>query len=234
MRTNSEEFLDLLRGSIENDSGRDTLSWKAILAGVTPKLATLYFNLAAIYAQELNYEQSMQLLEALVPYFEVLDESLVFSISFLYLEVFMRIVQSQGSSSIDSYEIVSEKINDIITFIDRLNGNEINNRPVLQALENLPDDVVISSKQRPLFIRSWVSFKIHLYQCRCLMEMNQLKQSKKAIKNALEIYQKEFRQYADSTSTSIPSAVSYLSRAYFGCPVSSVDRQNQLALFVKV
>ena len=233
-RASSETFLDLINHALEFDITEAGSTWANVLSGASAQLATIYYNLAATFVQEQNYEQSMQLLEALLHFLEELDEPLVFSICFLFLEVYLRLSQIVGWYSTDTSDTVNDRVLRVLNVIDRLNASESQQRPGLKALESLPDDIGIPSKQCPTFIRSLNAFKVYLYQSRCMIEMNQLKQSKKAIKNALEIYQKEFRPYIDSSPNSLTSAVSYLSRAYFGSPMSSIDRQNQLALYVKV
>merc|ERR1711968_364391 len=62
--------------------------------------------------------------------------------------------------------------------------------------------------------------------------MNHIKQSKKEIKNALEIFQREIR-LPDSQQSFQKYDISAVGKAYFGCPLSSSDNQNQLALCLK-
>ena len=131
------------------------------------------------------------------------------------LEVIIRVVHMMGSQDSGFMAEFWGEYIAVVNFLDHRSST------------------IMSSTDGGAFIRSWILFKKHLYQCRCLIEMNQFKQSKKEIKNALELFQREIR-VIDLHQDSHKSSSSSLGKSFFGCPMPSIDTQNSSALHIKV
>ena len=106
-----------------------------------------------------------------------------------------------------------------------LNGGE-NERAHFQTKFHVYIDLVNKkcANLEPGFLKSWISYRVQLYYCRCLMIVNNMKQAKKEIKNALGIVQ-DVRMSKE--------VASLRGLSYFGCPFTPMERQNQFALNIK-
>lgn len=225
----------LLYPSLDRYNTVDTTHLReAVVANATVINGTTYFNLASLLFHQHRYSECECILDVLCSNVEEYEEPLIFKIWFLSLEVMIRLRQESLQS--DSNKVIfREKSSRIFCCIEKINSVDISARLSLERLGQTQDDPHCASKQKPVFIRSFISFRMHLYRCRCLIELNQLKQSKKEIKNALEIFQRELRQYTDTSAADMNASISHsIGKLYFGCPVSPIDYQNQLALYIKV
>ena len=190
-----------------------------IISNLSQTNGLAYFSLAAIFFHHHRYSDCQRIIEALFSTIEYLDEPLSFNVCFLRLEVMVRMAHVVGSLDIDGFRLKFwNKFIATFTYLETL-------KVKMEGTETSEDDKDA--------MKSWISFKKHMYRCKCLIEMNQIKQSKKEIKNALEIFQREIR-LPDSQQSFQKYDISAVGKAYFGCPLSSSDNQNQLALCLKV
>jgi hypothetical protein len=229
-------LISLVTTSMDYDDNTNDVFhfWATVCANISVANGVTFFNLSSLLFHERRYGECQYVLDILSLKIEEYEENLVFKICFLSLEVMMRLLHRSLRSNVQK-TLFLEKSHRIFDCIEKLNSIDIGIRPLLQILAQMPNDMSCVSKQNPAFIRSLIAFRMHLYQSRCLIELNQLKQSKKEVKNALEIFQRELRQYLDMSTIEVKSSLTQsIGKLYFGCPINSIDNQNQLALYIKV
>ena len=205
--TNMDGVLSLLRTSSSTSSWKTTeeLIENIDLSASSSTTGAAYFTIAALLFHNHQYRDCMKVIEVMMIHCkedECSGDALCYKICFLGMEALLQLFFLSGTTGTDS-----DKDNFYRTFHTYVNF--VNKR---------------SSSMEGGFLKSWLTYRLQLYQCRCLIAVNNLKHAKKEIKNALGIFQ-DIRISDDVASAK--------GMSYFGCPLTPIDRQNQIALYIK-
>ena len=217
------------------------LSWPvdSILHNIGPETSTLLFNIASLYFHEHEYEQCRTVLDSLFFHIESIDEYMAIKISFLFIESLLRLWFRNCCIHSDQFKSYFQlKMSKILQFLENVPCASFNN---VNSSSLEIEGSVNHAKEREHLLKCWVQFKIHLYRCRISITLNQLKYSKKEIKSALEIFQREIRPCTVYNSSEIGSntndillRIASTSASDSSCHITRLFRQNQLALYLKV
>jgi hypothetical protein len=194
-----------------------------------------FYNLASFLFKEHKYKEALMILDLLLDHLNENEGNLIIKVCFLSLDAIIRLVHKHGSffceEEIKMFHHKSQKLIETIEYynsrkdafniyFEKFSSEYNKNFPPIIKKDNL--------------IRSIVTFRLHLYNCRRYIELSNLKNSKKEIKHCLEIYQKEIKQFSEINEESLSPMEEILGNIYFGCPLSPFEYQNRLALHMKV
>ena len=188
----------------------NSLSVENVLRIIGPETSTLLYNLASLYFHKHRYESCRQILEALYVHIESIGVGLSLKVSFLLLEVMLRMWLVVGITNLEAnLPNLENQTSTILKFIEKycldldsvteIKPSETNkeknviDETAKSQEEDSTDDInlqqTIDNKlKKSIIMKKYVSFKVHLYRCRVLLLLNQIQQAKKEIQSALHLY----------------------------------------------
>jgi CCR4-NOT transcription complex subunit 10 len=158
----------------------------------------LLYNLAALHFHEKQYGASQHILYTLFARIEVLEESLAVHVCFLLLDVLLHSARGNIHTDKDR-ERFSQNTAALLAYLER---PHVFGAPAALTLET--EDSTSSSTSssggaggssssgRSLEMAEF-TFRLHLYKARVRLLLGEVKSSKKELKSALEIFQRELR-----------------------------------------
>jgi CCR4-NOT transcription complex subunit 10 len=220
--------------------------------------SVLLFNTASLLFSSHRYAASKRLLNGMLLNSDALDDVLVIRTCFLHIEILLQewlVVKTTTTSTAALGKKRAELQEQVTKLLSETLAKATSN--ITQACSNQENEEIDGKKPRhiqlfqtnpqqlQLFL-TFISFKKHLYECRLQLLFGRPKQSKKEIKNALEIFQRELKPISESEIAVLSGAENGLSPAAASCivrgggvlcsvtPLSTLERQNQVALNLKV
>ncbi|KAM3576046.1 hypothetical protein VYU27_002078 [Nannochloropsis oceanica] len=164
----------------------------------------LLYNLAALHFHEKQYGASQNILYALFARIEVLEEGLAVHVCFLLLDVLIHSSRGNIHTNKDR-ERFSQNTAAPLAYLER---PHVFCAPVALSSETEDSSTTTSSSGggsassssgRSLEMAEF-NFRLHLYKAKVRLSLGEIKSSKKALKGALEIFQRELRPDALAAS----------------------------------
>ncbi|KAH9155746.1 hypothetical protein AeRB84_002312 [Aphanomyces euteiches] len=211
----------------DEQDGFDSVKGNSVFSGMNLSFQTLAmerdasllrYNLALVYFRQKKYAAAVSTLDVLLRAIEPMDENVAMHICFLYLDV---ILHCSRSSSISESAPLRHKAQAIITYLESPHGF---NGVIAPSTED--------QKSKSAFEANVVEFKfrLHLYKAKLALLHDNLKNAKKEVKTAMEIFQKEIKSKEKPGDTINAVAVPIGVGSIFHPPLSV---QNSSALFLK-
>jgi CCR4-NOT transcription complex subunit 10 len=222
------------------------------LAELDTDSSVVLYNLAALHFQQMQYGAARAILEHLFLHIEPIDEPLAIHICFLLLDVLCH--AARGSLHSDSEKKrFGQQTSAVLSYLERphaLNAaggtdtSSTSSTPATSDSKTNGSTTAISDDASTVAERSLdqteFQFRLHLYKAKVLLLLQDHKPCKKEVKSALEIFQRELKDLANSSSataaataasgdTTLP-AIATQSAFY---PVPSAGIQNLSALYLK-
>jgi len=164
----------------------------------------LLYNLAALHFHEKQYGASQKILYALFARIEVLEEGLAVHVCFLLLDVLIHSSRGNIHTNKDR-ERFSQNTAAPLAYLER---PHVFCAPVALSSETEDSSTATSSSGggsassssgRSLEMAEF-NFRLHLYKAKVRLSLGEIKSSKKELKGALEIFQRELRPDALAAS----------------------------------
>mmetsp|Transcript_37089 Transcript_37089/g.85688 ORF Transcript_37089/g.85688 Transcript_37089/m.85688 type:complete len:795 (-) Transcript_37089:454-2838(-) len=196
-----------LREKLERDSPESADGDMDLdLAALDSDTSILLYNLAALHFQRKEYTAAQSILENLFAHIEPIDETVAVHVCFLLLDVLLHMARGtlltereRAAFSHKTEQILShmEKVQIIGASSSTDNSDDANSGGsgggAAAAGNGEKDEKVLGGRKGDNPEQVEFEFRLHLYRAKLLLLQQQLKLSKKEIKSALEIYQRDLR-----------------------------------------
>lgn len=163
----------------------------------------LLYNLAALHFHEKQYGASQNILYALFARIEVLEEGLAVHVCFLLLDVLLHSSRGNIHTTKDR-ERFSHNTAAPLAYLERPHAFGAPAALTLETEDSISSSTssigggsASSSSGRSLEMAEF-TFRLHLYKAKVRLSLGEIKSSKKELKGALEIFQRELRPDASA------------------------------------
>lgn len=162
-----------------------------------PSVAVLLYNQAVIHFQLKRYASAADILESIFAAIEPVDEAVAMRVVFLLLELY--VVAARGcTASVFQHSDLHQKAMALIEFLEK--PHEFNGKAppseVPQGKGRRNNDSNSSDKKAQNASVVEFRFRLHLAKAKLQLLKENVKQAKKEIKSALEIFQQEIKALA--------------------------------------
>eukprot|EP00903_Cladosiphon_okamuranus_P018118 g16673.t1 len=206
------------------------------LADLDADASVLLYNLSALRFQQKQYGAAQAVLEWLFLHIEPLDDSLAIHICLLLLDVLCHSARGNLHTE-DNLRRFSAQTAAVLAFLERphaLNsagGGGDSGAGGDSGRQQAQDDSGSGDSAE----QTEFAFRLHLYKAKVLLLQEQTKTSKKEIKSALEIFQRELRGTGSDSTASGGGGAGESQQQQPGtfAPVPPPGVQNMAALYLK-
>jgi len=183
-------------------SGKESKQGEAKTEQTEAEPSILLYNLALLHFQQKRYGECQKILEHLYLNIAPMDEELALHVCFLLLDILIHNARGNLYNPSDQ-ERFAQQMSTILSFLEKPHALNGGGESSSSSDPKKDEDGNADSQRLPE--QTEFSFRLHLYKAKILLLQQNVKLSKKEIKSALEIFQRELRE-SDSNPPSTPNA----------------------------
>ena len=154
------------------------------------------YNQAVVLVHLQLYQSAVKILEGLFRYIEAVDENVALCICFLLLELYSGKITSSSDTNEKQNSIIL-KSQEIIDFLEKPHGFNGLERPD-SAGNGAPEPPENNSKDVSRQVAEF-RFRLHMYKAKLRVLESNVKGSRKEVKSALEVFQRELKGFGADT-----------------------------------
>lgn len=155
------------------------------------------YNQAVVLVHLQLYKSAVKILEGLFRYIEAVDENVALCICFLLLELYSSKITSSGDTN-EKQNSVILKSQEIIDFLEKPHGFNGLQRPDSAGSSPSTDPPEEQSKDTSRQVSEF-RFRLHMYKAKLRVLESNVKGSRKEVKSALEVFQRELKSFGEDS-----------------------------------